>query len=165
MNEETTVRLMLESALPIDDIDQITMLPGREIILVWIDIQDRPDLTDLAARHGTGGGTFLMTWFAAAPGKRKMIIGLRVEMEAATRVVFHLAFRVEQWLPELEILAKSGQLWVVPGPPPAHLTGTRMIEAREMKAIGEKGVQFELGPDMQAVLHDQLTAWKQENYK
>ncbi len=28
-------------------------------------------------------------------------------------------------------------------------------------AVGEKGVQFELGPDMQAVLRDQLTAWKQ----
>jgi hypothetical protein len=102
-----------------------------------------------------------MTWFAAAPGERNMVIGLRVEMEAATRVVFHLAFKVERYLPELEILAESGQLWVVPGPPNENLTGTRVMNAREMMAVGEKGVQFELGPDMQAVLRDQLTTWKQ----
>ncbi len=160
MSEETTVKLMLQSALPIDDIDQITRLPGRAIILVWVDVQDRPDLTDLAARHGQGAGTFLMTWFAANPGARNMIIGLRVEMEAAESCVFHLAFKVERYLPELEILAQSGQLWVVPGPP-NNLTGTRVMNTREMMAVGEKGVQFELGPDMQAVLRDQLTAWKQ----
>lgn len=160
MDEATTVRLMLESALPIDDIDQITMLPGKTRILVWVDIQDRPDLSDLAALHGQGKGTFLMTWFAANPGARNMIIGLRVEMEA-TSVVFHLAFQVERYLPELEILAESGLLWVVPGPPNENLTGTRVMNTREMRAIGEKGVQFELGPDMQAVLRGQLTIWKQ----
>jgi len=160
MNEEMTVKLMLQSALPIDDIDQITRLPGKTVILVWVDIQDHPDLTDLAARHGQGAGTFLMTWFAANPGARNMVIGLRVEMEAATRVIFHLAFKVERYLPELEILAESGQLWVVPGPP-NNLTGTRVMNTREMMAVGEKGVQFELGPDMQAMLRDQLTAWKQ----
>lgn len=161
MNEEMAVRLMLESALPIDAIDQITMLPGKTLILVWMDIQDRPDLADLAARQGGGPGTFLMTWFAAAPGERNMVIGLRIEMEAATRVVFHVAFRVERYLPELEILAQSGQLWVVPGPPSDNLTGTRVMNMREMLAIGEKGVQFELGPDMQAVLRNQVTVWKQ----
>ena len=160
MDEATTVRLMLESALPIDDLDQITMLPGKTRILVWVDIQDRPDLSDLAALHGQGPGTFLMTWFAANPGARNMIIGLRVEMEA-TSVVFHLAFQVERYLPELEILAESGLLWVVPGPPNENLTGTRVMNTREMRAIGEKGVQFELGPEMQAVLRGQLAIWKQ----
>ncbi len=160
MNEEMTVKLMVESALPIDDIDQIAMLPGRTLILVWADVQDRPDLADLAARQGGGAGTFLMTWFAANPGARNMIIGLRVEMEAAESCVFHLAFKVARYLPELEILAQSGQFWVVPGPP-NNLTGTRIRNTREMMAIGEKGVQFELGPDMQAMLRNQLTAWKQ----
>jgi len=160
MDEAMAVKLMLDSALPIDDIDQITMLPGRTLILVWVDVQDRPDLSDLAALHGQGKGTFLMTWFVANPGARNMIIGLRIEMEA-TSVVFHLAFRVERYLPELEILAESGQLWVVPGPPNESVTGTRVMNTREMLAIGEKGVQFELGPDMRAVLRGQLTIWKQ----
>ena len=161
MNEETTVKLMLESALPIDDIDQIMMLPGRPLILVWVDIQDRPDLADLATRHGAGTGTFLMTWFAAAPGKRNMVIGLRVEMEPATRIVFHLAFKVERYLPELEILAESGQLWVVPGPPNPVLPGVGVRSSQEMLAIAGKGVQLGLGPDMQAVLREQLADWKQ----
>jgi hypothetical protein len=160
MDEEMAVKLMLDSALPIDDIDQITMLPGRTLILVWVDVQDRPDLADLAALHGQGKGTFLMTWFVANPGARNMIVGLRIEMEA-TNVIFHLAFRVERYLPELEILAESGQLWVVPGPPNESLTGIRVMNTREMRAIGEKGVQFELGPDMRAGLHGQLTIWKQ----
>ena len=160
MNEEMTVRLMFESALPIDDVDQITMLPGKTLILVWVDVQDRPDLADLAALQGGGPSTFLMTWFAAAPGERNMVVGLRIEMEA-TSVVFHLTFQVERYLPELEILAESGLLWVVPGPPPALLSGTRVMNTREMRAIGEKGVQFELGPEMQAVLRNQLTTWKQ----
>jgi hypothetical protein len=160
MDEATTVRLMFESALPIDDIDQMTMLPGKTRILVWVDMQDRPDLSDLAALHGQGPGTFLMTWFAANPGVRNMIIGLRVEMEA-TRVVLHLAFQVKRYLPELEILAESGLLWVVPGPPNPMLSGTGFLNMREMRALGEKGVQFELGPDMRAVLAGQLAIWKQ----
>jgi hypothetical protein len=160
MDEALAVRLMLESALPIDAIDQITMLPGKTLILVWVDIQDHPDLSDLAALHGQGPGTFLMTWFAANPGARNMTIGLRVEMEA-TNVVFHLAFQVERYLPELEILAESGLLWLVPGPPNENLTGTRVMHTREMRALGEKGVQFELGPEMQAVLRGQLAIWKQ----
>jgi len=160
MDEETTVRLMFESALPIDAIDQITMLAGKTLILVWVDVQDRPDLADLATLQGGGPSTFLMTWFAAAPGKRNMVIGLRIEMEA-TSVVFHLAFKVERYLPELEILTQSGLLWVVPGPPNENMTGVGVMNAQEMRAIGERGVQFELGPDMQAVLRDQLIAWKQ----
>jgi hypothetical protein len=163
MSEAKTVKLMLQSALPIDDIDQITMLPGRKVILVWVDMQDRPDLADLATRHGKGKGTFLMTWFAASPGARNMVIGLRIELEAASNVVFHLAFKVERYLPELEILAQSGQFWVVPGPPNETLTGTRVMSSREIMAIGEKGVQFELGADMRAVLRDQLLVWKQGN--
>ncbi len=161
MNEEMTVKLMFESALPIDAIDQVTILPGKTLILVWVDVQERPDLADLAARQGGGPGTFLMTWFAAAPGERNMVIGLRVEMEAATRVVFHLALKVERYLPELEILAQSGQIWVVPGPPPVHMADSEVMTLREMLVLGEKGVQFELGPEMQAVLRGQLSLWKQ----
>lgn len=158
MNEETAVRLMLESALPIDDVDQITVLPGKTLLLVWVDIQDRPDLSDLGELVGPGKGTFVMTWFAANPGARNMIIGLRVELEA-TSVVFHLAWKVERYLPELAILARTGQLWVVPGPPNENVTGTRVLNAREIIAVAGKGVQLELGPDMREVLQQMLDLW------
>jgi hypothetical protein len=43
--DEETARLLVQTALPIDAIDQITgILPGRTVVLVWVDLQDRPDL-------------------------------------------------------------------------------------------------------------------------
>src|SRR5579875_1238308 len=111
MDEQAQVRQMLAAALPIDDIDQVRMLPGASIMLVWVDIQDRPDLADLAALHGESGGMVLVTWFAANPGERRMVIGLRVEMRAATRVVFDLAFKVERYIEQLDNLARYGQMW------------------------------------------------------
>jgi hypothetical protein len=160
-DETTTVAFMLRSALPIDDVDQVEMLPGQKIIVVWVDVQDRPDLTDLAARHGEGEGSYLMTWFAASPGERRMVIGVRVEMQAATKVVFHLAFKVERYVTELEALAQSGQLWVVPGPPPAYLTGTRVMNMQQMIAVCGKGVQLEIEESIRTMLRDQLVVWKQ----
>ncbi len=162
MDEQAQVRQMLAAALPIDDIDQVRMLPGASIMLVWVDIQDRPDLADLAALHGESGGMVLVTWFAANPGERRMVIGLRVEMRAATRVVFHLAFKVERYIEQLDNLARYGQMWIVPGPPPAGLTGTRLMDLRELIAVARRGVHIELEPSMRTVLYDQLVAWKQQ---
>jgi hypothetical protein len=70
MDEAIAVKLLLESALPIDNFDQMIMLPGKTLILVWIDMQDRPDLSDMADLHGPGKGTFFMTWFALLTQKR-----------------------------------------------------------------------------------------------
>jgi hypothetical protein len=40
--DEETARLLVQTALPIDAIDQITgIIPGRTAILVWVDLQDR----------------------------------------------------------------------------------------------------------------------------
>jgi len=44
--------LALKSALPIDDIDRLIIDPADGIAIVWVDIQERPDLATLAARHG-----------------------------------------------------------------------------------------------------------------
>lgn len=159
MDEQTRVKLMLESALPIDDVDQV-MLPDVSIVLVWVDIQDRPDLADLAALHGESGGMVLLTWFAAHPAERRMQIGLRIEMRAATRVVFHLAFKVERYRERLSTLARYGQLWIVPGPPPAGLTGTRLMDMRGLAAVASRGVSIELEPSMKTALYEQLVTWK-----
>lgn len=163
--EEQNIKLMLQSALPIDDIDQVGMVGGNSapvlIIVVWIDTQERPDLAELAARHGRDNGYFLSTWFAADPGERKMIIGLRVDMRGPVKTVFHLAFKVEKYLQELEILAQYGQIWIVPGPPPAGLTGTSVKGPAEMIAIMRRGVTLEVEPSHLVYLREQLTAWKQ----
>ncbi len=105
--DRAAVELMLRSALPIDDIDQLMMIPrnskgpGEVVTLVWVDIQDRPDLASLAHRHGDESGYFLATWFYVDPPRRNMIVGLRVDMRAPTTGVFHLAFKVERYLKEL----------------------------------------------------------------
>ena len=162
MDEQAQVRQMVAAALPIDDIDQVRMVPGASIMLVWVDVQDRPDLTDLAALHGEGGGMVLVTWFAAHPTERRMVIGLRVEMRASTRVVFHLAFKVERYSEQLDNLARYGQLFIVPGPPPAGLTGTRLMDMNGLAAVASRGIFIELEPSMRTVLYDQLVAWKQQ---
>ena len=162
MDEQAQVRQMLAAALPIDDIDQVRMLPGASIMLVWVDIQDRPDLADLASLHGEGGGMVLATWFVAYPAERRMIVGLRVEMRAATRVVFHLAFKVERYVEKLDNLARYGQLFIVPGPPPAGLTGTKLMDMNGLASVASRGIFIELDPSMRTVLYDQLVVWKQQ---
>ncbi len=92
--DEETARLFVQTALPIDAIDQITgVIPGRTVVLVWVDIQDRPDLLHMSQRHEGGSGDFVATWFFVEPGKRHMLVGLRVEV----RVVNNL--KCEQLLP------------------------------------------------------------------
>src|SRR5260370_16817920 len=121
------LELALRSALPIDDIDRIIISPGDGIAVVWVDIQERPDLATLAARHGQEEGFCICTLFYGNHGKRSMIIGLRVEMRQPTRTIFHLAFKVERYIDQLSLFAQFGKIWVVPGPPPVHLTGTQEL--------------------------------------
>ena len=159
--DRSEVELMLRSALPIDDIDQVMMSPGQVITLVWVDIADRPDLASLADRQGKEGGYFIATWFYSDPGKRNMLIGLRVDMRTPVKTVFHLVFKVERYEKQLDAVASSGQLWIAPGPPPAHLTGTKVMSMQEIMALGSQGVALELEPDMVTELRNQLPGWKQ----
>jgi len=93
-----------------------------------------------------------------------MIIDLHVEMRQPTRTVFHLAFKVERYIEQLSLFAQFGKIWVVPGPPPAHLVGTQEMDMQEfidkvMKFAGN-GVVIELEPDLVAELRNLLDAWK-----
>jgi hypothetical protein len=129
-----------------------------------VDIQERPDLATLAARHEQENGFCICTLFYANPGKRSMIIDLHVEMRQPTRTVFHLAFKVERYIEQLSLFAQFGKIWVVPGPPPAHLVGTQEMDMQEfidkvMKFAGN-GVVIELEPDLVAELRNLLDAWK-----
>jgi hypothetical protein len=60
--DEESARLLVQTALPIDTIDQIIgIIPDRTAILVWVDIQDRPDLLHMGQRHEGGSGDFVAT--------------------------------------------------------------------------------------------------------
>ncbi|SRR6266571_1768165 len=156
--------LALKSALPIDDIDRIIIDPTDGIVIVWVDIQERPDLATLAAQHEQEEGFCICTLFYGNAGSRSMIIGLRVEMRKPTRTVFHLAFKVERYSEQLSLFAQFGKIWVVPGPPPAHLTGTQEMD---MHTFVEKVVNFagnglviELEPKLVQDLRSLLDEWK-----
>jgi hypothetical protein len=165
MEQLPPVELMLKSALPIDDVDRLLISPGEGISIVWVDISERPDLATLAAREASGDGYFIATWFYANPGKRNMIVGLRVDMCAPRRYTFHLAFKVEKFIDQLSTIAQYGRLWVIPGPPPAHLVGTQVMNfqtfSQQVIAYCGHGVALELEPRLVAELQSQLAGWRQ----
>ncbi len=156
--------LALKSALPIDDIDRLIVGPDDGIVIVWVDIQERPDLATLAARHEQEEGYCICTLFYGNPGKRSMIIGLRVEMRQPTRTIFHLAFKVERSIEQLSLFAQFGKIWVVPGPPPAHLTGTEVMDMQtfieKVVTFAGQGMMIELEPKLVQDLRSLLDDWK-----
>jgi hypothetical protein len=160
------ITLMFRSAVPIDDIDQLMMPPNDGFSIIWIDSSDRPDLNVLGARHTAGEDGFaICTWFYAGAGERKMIIGLRIEMRQPTRIVFHLAFKVEAYYEQLSTIARYGKFWIVPGPPPNHLRGTIEMDAptlvRQVINYCGEGLMIELEPHLVEELRTQLATWKQ----
>lgn len=159
------VALMLRSAVPVDDVDRLMMSSTDGLTIVWLDISERPDLKVLADRHADGEqGYCIFTWFYGNAGKSNMVVGLRVEMRQPTRTVFHLAFKVAQYIDQLTLLSQAGKLWIVPGPPPAHLVGTQEMTAQDFMqkvvAFSGKGILIELEPHLVAELHIQLEEWK-----
>lgn len=158
------VPLMLHAALPIDDVDRLMLSPTDGLAVIWVDISERPDLQVLAARHEQESGYCICTWFYANPGKRNMVVGLRVEMRQPTRTVFHLAFKVERYLDQLSLIAQAGKLWIVPGPPPDHLTGTIPMTPldflRKVVTFSGQGLTIELEPHLVEELREQLAEWK-----
>jgi len=156
--------LALKSALLIDDIDRLIVGPADGLAIVWVDIQERPDLATLAVRHGQEEGYCICTLFYGNAGSRNMIIGLRVEMRQPTRTVFHLAFKVERYIDQLSLFAQFGKIWVVPGPPPAHLTGTQEMDIQtfieKVVNFAGNGVVIELEPDLVADLRGLIDRWK-----
>lgn len=160
--DEETAKLLVQTALPIDAIDQITgIIPDRTAILVWVDLQDRPDLLHMSQRHEGGSGDFVATWFFVEPGKRHMLVGLRVEVRAPFTATFSLIFPMKRYFQQLECLAENGLIWVEPGPPPDAPTGIRAMSASELLAVVGDGISLDLEEPQRQQLREQLTAWKQ----
>jgi hypothetical protein len=154
-----TARLLVQTALPIDAIDQITgIIPGRTVVLVWVDLQDRPDLFHMGQRHAGGSGDFVATWFFVEPGKRHMLVGLRVEIHTPFTATFSLVFPMKHAFHHLESIADNGLIWVEPGPPPAS---NRAMSAEELLAAVGDGISLDLEEPQRQQLREQLVAWKQ----
>ena len=85
-------------------------------------------------------------------------------MKQPTQTVFTLAFKVERFVEQLSTIARYGKLWIVPGPPPAHLVGTQEMDTQTFitKVINfaGQGVLIELEPHLIAELWTQLDGWK-----
>ena len=156
--------LALRSALPINAIDQLILGPTDGLAIVWVDIQERPDLAVLANRLEQEDGQCICTWLYANVGQRDMIIGLRIVMCRPTRSVFHLAFKVERYIDQLLFFAQTGKIWVVPGLPPAHLVGMQGIDMQvfidKVVDFAGQGLVVELKPDVVADLRHLLDEWK-----
>jgi hypothetical protein len=164
MTEEMDLGLLLRSALPIDDIDQLLTPPDDGFSIIWIDISERPDLAALAERSMQEPGYAVCTWFYGNPGKRTMLIGLRVAMKQPTQTVFTLVFKVEKFVEQLSTIARYGKFWIVPGPPPAHLVGTQEMDAQtfteKVVNFAGQGVFIELEAHLVEELRTQLDEWK-----
>jgi len=162
--KETDPGGMLRSTLRIDDIDQLRLSPTEGISVIWVDISERPDLAALAVHRTPKPGVAVCSWFYGNPGKRTLLMGLRIALKKPTPAVFTLLFQVERLAGHLSLIARYGKLWVVPGPPQAHLVGTQEMDAylflRNVVNYSGQGVLIELESPLVAAVRTQLDEWK-----
>ncbi len=93
MREAEEIALLLKSAIPIDNVDQI-LSPGLSFAIIWIDISERPDLQVLAEKDTLTDGFSICTWFYANPGKRNIRMGLRVEIRQPVHFMLPLVCKL-----------------------------------------------------------------------
>lgn len=159
------ITLMLRSALPIYEVDRFMSGPTDSLAIVWVDITERPDLNILAARHKQESGYCIFTWFYGNPGKQNMFVGLRADMRQPTRTVFHLIFNVERFIDQLSLVAQTGKIWIVPGPPPDYGIGASPMTVQDIlqkvASFAGQGVALELEPLLTVGLRDMLDQWLQ----
>lgn len=161
---DNEITALFQSAVPIDDIDQLMVSPHDAFSIIWIDTQDRPDLQVLSSRNPPGEGFSICTWFYAGPGHRNMRIGLRIETRQPTHFVIVLNFKVSQYLEQLQTIARYGKLWIIPGPIPSYLVGTQTMTLSEfvnkVVNVAGQGLFVELQEHLVEELRQQLQAWQ-----
>src|SRR5712692_6563763 len=123
MTDAAEIALLLRSAIPIHDMDQM-LAPDLSFAIIWIDISERPDLQVLTEQDTLTDGFSLCTYFYENPGKRNMRMGLRVEMRQPVHFVLPLVFKVSEYVEQLTTISLDGNFWIVPGPRPDHLVGS-----------------------------------------
>ncbi len=163
MTDTEEIALLLRSAIPIDDVDEV-LSPGFSFAVIWVDISERPDLQVLAEKDTLTDGYSICTWFYANPGKPNMRMGLRVEMRQPVRFVLPVVFKVGEYRDQLTTISREGNFWIVPGPPPEHLMG--LIEMNSTEFLDQvasycgQGIFITLQDHMVAELRKRLTEWK-----
>ncbi len=60
-SDKEEIVLLLRSAIPIDDVDQV-IAPGLSFAVIWIDIAERPDLQMLAEQGTSADGFSIVTF-------------------------------------------------------------------------------------------------------
>lgn len=164
MQTPEEIALLFKGALPIDDVHQL-LVPGSPMAVIWVDISERPDLQVLKLPEDTlGNGYSVCTWAYERPGSQQLRIGLRIEMHQPARFVVGLAFPVRKYLEQLKTISEGGHLWIVPGPPPDHLTGRIEMDAQEFMAqvyaYSGQGLFITLQDHLIEELRQQLADWQ-----
>lgn len=156
--------VLLDTALTIDDIDQVHLSPNDEISIVWADISERPDLAVLRDHSAQAAGDVVCTWFLKNPGKWNMIVGVRVALSRPTPTMFVLSFLMERLAGHLAMIARYGKLWIVPGPPHMHRVGMQEMETQtfltQVVNFSGHGVLIQLEAHLVAELRTWLNDWK-----
>src|SRR5437870_2396309 len=162
MTDEEEIALLLKSAIPIDDVDQM-LSPSLNFAIVWIDISERPDLQVLAEQDTLADGYSLCTFFYANPGKRNMRLGICIEMREPVRFVLPLVFKVSDYIDQLTTISRQGNFWIVPGPPPEHLVGTTEMNStmflEKVAAYSGQGLFITLQDHLIMELRKRLAEW------
>jgi hypothetical protein len=162
--EETDPAVMLRSALSIDDIDHVCLPPDERICVIWVNISERPDLAPLAVHNTQKASDAVCSWFYGNPGKRNMIVGLRITIRQPANAIFTLAFEMERFVGHLLSIAKYGKLWIIPGPPPSHSIGSHAMDAQtfltHVVTLSGQGVVIELESHLVTALRTRLDEWK-----
>jgi hypothetical protein len=163
MTGEEEIALSLRTAIPINDVDQM-LSPGLNFAIIWVDISDRPDLQVLTQQEPLEEGYSICTWFYDNPGRRNMRIGRRIEMRQPVRFVLPLVFQMSRYSDPLTTISQEGNLWIVPGPPPAHLTGSTEMDLtaimNKIVAYSGQGLFITLQEHMVVELRERLAEWK-----
>jgi hypothetical protein len=113
MTNEEEIALLLKSAIPIDDVDQL-LAPDLSFAVIWIDISERPDLQVLAEKDTLADGFSIITFFYANPGKHNMRLGMRICFWQCNPCPSPL----EQPLKKVDHLLKNGLLCQCQSRPP-----------------------------------------------
>jgi hypothetical protein len=75
------VHMLVRSAVPIDDVDELHTGPYTGFPVIWINTEERPDLTILSSQTALEDGYYICSWFYTNPEESNMQIGLRIEMK------------------------------------------------------------------------------------
>ena len=163
MAEAEEIALLLRSAIPIDDVDQM-LAPDLSFAIIWIDISERPDLQVLAEKDPLADGFSIITFFYANPGKQNMRLGMRIEMRQPVHFVLPLVFKVSDYIDQLTTISQDGNFWIVPGPPPGHFTGSTEMDSAafldQIVAYSGQGLFITLQDHLIAELRTRLAEWR-----